>query len=1087
VGKNAKTKGVPMAAVLDVLPGRDSEVFRKWSSLEIEHPPEVCLSVRYEEEGARDLKKKTVPRFRTLDLVFEDPARLAVWRAGIAAASRRARANSATDPDAAPEKSSDGSHARDPRNARDANADDAMSARQTMATAMRVSTAASRFKRLGSGAAAAARDVSRNTNRDVIAEPGDVFVWGRVAAVDGGGAFGAFGNADNAETSDARSKETAAATPRRVAGTDGIDVVNVALGASHVAAVARGRGVYTWGEGRGGRLGHGSHASRALPTKLRGVVVEAAGLGGDGDGDGDDVQVCCGGSVTFAVSGDGRCSAWGDAQGQSASVFGTGTDSRGANGYGGSAFGSASRWTPVPVLLPGLESGARRVVKSVSASRSHVAALAADGALFTWGENYFGALGVGRSELELTETSTSSSFAGEDARATPTLVEALIGKRVTSVSCGRWHTAAVADGEVFAWGDAEGGKLGLGAPPGSSSGGGEKKYARSVFTPARVAGNAFSAPPAHVSCGTWHTLCLTEDGALYVCGAVGGRDVAGSVAETPTRVAFAAEDDARDGVPPSDARFNARLSRACLLVASGELHAAAVVAANAKGGLRDVAGVYTWGSGKRGALGHGELLPQKFPKRVAALAGRDARRVSCGPDATACVVSPRLATNREKASVAKAGSKLTRRFDASARSGMDLRERLSSSYASADRAGFASSVDGASNAVARRSSAAELGSLSRVSGASARSSETREGSVRSGDGRFAGRESDRVFLGVLERGNEGSAKAEAGRRGSFTFATTRPIGAGTKSSDASLADADADAARAAAARARRDAASAAAERDALRLEVASLRAALRLAERAGDVNAPRPPAPEPADPEPAPAAALAAAAREEAETLAAFARGGDRDDPTPLAAATRVTTPAATRVTTPAATRVTTPAATRVTTPAATRVTTPAATQVTTPAATQVTTPAATQVTTPAATQVTTPAPPVAATATPASLTPRTPQTDAGTPDVGTPETAARASGRGESRRLAPSPSPSPSPSPNPATPGSSSGTPGSQWVEEIEPGVFMTIACDAATGHHVLRRVRFSKRVFSDTEATAWWTKNRARVIRGRGLKVNR
>jgi hypothetical protein len=312
-----------------------------------------------------------------------------------------------------------------------------------------------------------------------------------------------------------------------------------------------------------------------------------------------------------------------------------------------------------------------------------------------------------------------------------------------------------------------------------------------------------------------------------------------------------------------------------------------------------------------------------------------------------------------------------------------------------------------------------------------------------GDGRLAGRESDRVFLGVLERENEGSAKAEAGRRGSFTFATTRPIGAGVKSSDASLADADA--ARAAAARARRDAASAAAERDALRMEVASLRAALRLAERAGDVLAPRPAAP----------AALAAAAREEAETLAAFARGGDRDDPTPLTAATRVTTPAATRVTTPAAT--------------------------------QVTTPAATQVTTPAATQVTTPAPPVAATATPASLTPRTPQTDAGTPDVGTPETAARASGRGESRRLAPSPSPSPSPSPNPATPGSSSGTPGSQWVEEIEPGVFMTIACDAATGHHVLRRVRFSKRVFSDTEATAWWTKNRARVIRGRGLKVNR
>jgi hypothetical protein len=50
-----------------------------------------------------------------------------------------------------------------------------------------------------------------------------------------------------------------------------------------------------------------------------------------------------------------------------------------------------------------------------------------------------------------------------------------------------------------------------------------------------------------------------------------------------------------------------------------------------------------------------------------------------------------------------------------------------------------------------------------------------------------------------------------------------------------------------------------------------------------------------------------------------------------------------------------------------------------------------------------------------------------------------------------------------------------------------MTIARDATTGHHVLRRVRFSKRVFSDTEATAWWTKNRARVIRARGLKLSR
>ena len=78
VGKNAKTKGVPMAAVADALPGRASEVFRKWASLEAEHPPEVCLSVRYEIQENQKAKTK---RFRTLDLVFENPARAAVWRA----------------------------------------------------------------------------------------------------------------------------------------------------------------------------------------------------------------------------------------------------------------------------------------------------------------------------------------------------------------------------------------------------------------------------------------------------------------------------------------------------------------------------------------------------------------------------------------------------------------------------------------------------------------------------------------------------------------------------------------------------------------------------------------------------------------------------------------------------------------------------------------------------------------------------------------------------------------------------------------------------------------------------------------------
>ena len=98
------------------------------------------------------------------------------------------------------------------------------------------------------------------------------------------------------------------------------------------------------------------------------------------------------------------------------------------------------------------------------------------------------------------------------------------------------------------------------------------------------------------------------DGALYILGAVGGADVAGSVEEAPARVTFAKTvgENSKNGVFQKHASVT--------LIASGELHAAVVVVAEAGDDrVPDVAGVYTWGSGKRGALGHGDTLDHPFP------------------------------------------------------------------------------------------------------------------------------------------------------------------------------------------------------------------------------------------------------------------------------------------------------------------------------------------------------------------------------------------------------------------------------------------------------------------------------------------
>ena len=45
-----------------------------------------------------------------------------------------------------------------------------------------------------------------------------------------------------------------------------IRIETVSAGPFHCAAVSRHGGLYTWGDGFGGRLGHGTHESRYAPT-----------------------------------------------------------------------------------------------------------------------------------------------------------------------------------------------------------------------------------------------------------------------------------------------------------------------------------------------------------------------------------------------------------------------------------------------------------------------------------------------------------------------------------------------------------------------------------------------------------------------------------------------------------------------------------------------------------------------------------------------------------------------------------------------------------------------------------------------------
>ncbi|KIY92016.1 putative E3 ubiquitin-protein ligase HERC2 [Monoraphidium neglectum] len=216
-------------------------------------------------------------------------------------------------------------------------------------------------------------------------EIGDCYIWGGWSGEDGRLSGGS-------------------ARPVLLHHTHTLDVIQVAAsgapGAQHAALLTRGGEVYTWGSGAGGKLGHGTSSSVAAPQQ----VVRLFGKGA--------VAVACGHTYTAAVLRDGGLYTWGTGLG---GQLGLGEQS-----------GPTQLW-PARVHLSRPPCPQERV-ESVACGPYHLAAISSAGVLYTWGDGLFGKLGHG----------------SHDSCAAPRAVDALRGSRVVGVSCGWWHTAAVA-------------------------------------------------------------------------------------------------------------------------------------------------------------------------------------------------------------------------------------------------------------------------------------------------------------------------------------------------------------------------------------------------------------------------------------------------------------------------------------------------------------------------------------------------------------------------------------------------------------------------------------------------------------------
>ncbi|KAL5720035.1 hypothetical protein ACHQM5_012746 [Ranunculus cassubicifolius] len=384
--------------------------------------------------------------------------------------------------------------------------------------------------------------------------------------------------------------------------------------------------VFIWGEGIGDAvLGGGTHRvgnssgvkmDSLLPKALESAVVL-------------DVQnIACGGRHAVLVTKQGEIFSWGE---ESGGRLGHGVDSDVSH----------------PKLIDAL---GNTNIELLACGEYHTCAVTLSGDLYTWGDGTynFGLLGHGNEVSHWVPkrvngpldgihvssiacgpwhtavvTSAGQLFTFGDGTfgvlghgdrksvSTPREVESLKGLRTVRAACGVWHTAAVVEvmvgtssssncssGKLFTWGDGDKGRLGHGDK--------EPK-----LVPTCVA--ALVEPNfCQVACGHSLTVALTTSGHVYTMGS----PVYGQLGNPQA-----------DGKVPS--RVEGKLLKSFVEeIACGAYHVAVLTSRTE---------VYTWGKGANGRLGHGDIDDRNAPTLVEALKDKQVKSIACGSNFTASI------------------------------------------------------------------------------------------------------------------------------------------------------------------------------------------------------------------------------------------------------------------------------------------------------------------------------------------------------------------------------------------------------------------------------------------------------------------
>ncbi|CAM6001532.1 unnamed protein product, partial [Sphagnum balticum] len=221
---------------------------------------------------------------------------------------------------------------------------------------------------------------------------------------------------------------------------------------------------YAWGWNNWGQIGNGCNglnSHQLIPIKLKGFNNERV------------VMISCGACHSMALTECGHVYSWG------------------SNYYGQLGIRKKVETINSPIIIEIKKNNKiNHTFKKISCGHSHSLLLSEEGVIYAFGNNECGQIGIG---------SEDGSYPK------PKLNEYLNNEFVVDISCGEDHSLVLTNcGEVYAWGHNYWGQIGNGCN-------------RNQLIPIKVKGFN-NEKVAMISCGSFHSMALTECGHVYSWG-----------------------------------------------------------------------------------------------------------------------------------------------------------------------------------------------------------------------------------------------------------------------------------------------------------------------------------------------------------------------------------------------------------------------------------------------------------------------------------------------------------------------------------------------------------------------------------------